>query len=162
MSTDNILHTAYLEMRRQFNMSKTRRSNWLLLPIVFGITFRIVLWLYWMPERNDWIHSHDNKPDSVAYGEGSHDAMAIIATSGPWLLSFICCVIGSAPRIRGVIALGVIASLGTIIFAIVDVWLKLYFVNLITINVIATIVTCIVIVFYYTRHFRSRHSTPAA
>jgi hypothetical protein len=143
-------------------MSKTKRWNWLLLPIVFGITFRVVLWFYWMPERNDWIHSHENNPAAVAYGEGKLDAMAIIVTSGPWLLSFICCVIGSAPRIRGVIAMGIIASIGTIIFEVVDVWLKIYFINLITMNVIATFVTCIVIVFYYIRRSRIHRSIPAA
>jgi hypothetical protein len=49
-------------------MVKTSRWSWLLWPFVFGVAFRMTLWVYWLPERRAWIRAHGGDTSAAAYG----------------------------------------------------------------------------------------------
>jgi hypothetical protein len=144
-------------------MSKTNRWNWLLLPVVFGIVFRIALWFYWMPDRDTWIRSHGGDPTAAAFGEGELDAWALIATASPWILSFVCCAVGAAPRLPGVVAIGSVAAVGAaLVGALMGKWLEAHFSGFIIFHGPIIVVTIALITFHYVRMFRARDAPDAA
>jgi hypothetical protein len=70
----------------------------------------LALFFYWLPERHAWIRAHGGDTLAAAFGEGEHDAVAIVATAGPFLVSLICCAFLRAPRAREVIGIGIAAA----------------------------------------------------
>ena len=85
------------------------RLKWLLLVPAFTLADRILLHLYWLPDRRAWISRHPSL--SPAYGDGRVDAQAIIATAAPAVIALLCLVSLRAPRLWLVIVIGVISAL---------------------------------------------------
>ena len=142
---------------------KRSRWNWLLLPIAFGVTFRIILWFYWMPARNAWRLSHGGGASSVAYGEGEIDAWAVAAAASPWIFSLICCAVGSAPRLAGVLLLGLGVAIGAMTIGVLTrEWAVVHSGAFVATHGPVAIATVLVTGGYYLQSFRARHNGRAA
>ena len=138
-------------------MTDTHRWQWLLLPVVFGVALRIIVWIYWIPERNAWIQSHEGDPGSVAFGEGEIDASTAFITAGPLILSLICCAMGRAPRLVELLLMGLVGALATfIIGALWGRWLESRFGGVVSGYGPAILVTLVLIACYYFGRARTR------
>jgi hypothetical protein len=94
-------------------MPRLSKWNWLLAPLGFGISYRIVLWLYWFPERQRWIAAHGGDTSSVAFGEGELDGDAIVLTLAVLVLFAICCAFAPKARARETFVIGGLTALIT-------------------------------------------------
>jgi hypothetical protein len=88
------------------NMPRLSKWNWLLAPLGFGISYRLALWLYWLPERQRWIAAHGGDANSVAFGEGEMDGTAIILMFTLLVLFVICSVFAPKARAAETIVIG--------------------------------------------------------
>jgi hypothetical protein len=87
-----------------------RRFEWLLLPIAFFVSARLVLWLYTWRERSAWIASHGGDSAAAAYGEGKMDVIMITYTKWPLIIAGICVLVGYGPRVRVSLLFGAISG----------------------------------------------------
>src|SRR6267142_1252310 len=97
-------------------MTRPSRWNWLLAPFVFGASYRLVLWLYWLPERRRWIAAHGGDANSVAFGEGEFDGMTMLLTLDLLVLFAICCAVAPRPRTRETLVIGGLTALISAVF----------------------------------------------
>ena len=120
---------------------KNERYGWLLFPIMFGISFFVMTMIgvsLWNPNRFN------------TYWFIYYLGYSIVLTAGPWLVSFICCMIGYAPHYSEIIIMSIIVSAGTMV-----VWIlgDKYNLNLVWFELMIMIISAIVIGYYYYRLF---------
>ena len=80
------------------------RLKWFLLALTFVITYRVALHFFWLSDRRQYL-------SSAAYGDGVLDARAVIASTGPAVITLLCVFLLRAPRAIQVILLGLLAAL---------------------------------------------------
>jgi hypothetical protein len=97
-------------------MTRPSRWNWLLAPLGFGVSYRLVLWLYWLPERRRWIAAHGGDATSVAFGEGELDGLTLSMTIDSLFLFVICCAIAPRARPREALVIGGLTALISAVF----------------------------------------------
>jgi len=131
--------------------------TWLALPVVFGVAFRIALWVYWRQERSEWITSHGGDPASAAYGDGIHYGLAILSMKWPLLLSVVCCGVAAGPRLLSVVVMGLISAAGAVAVGMVSgAWLGGRFGSFSTIHASAAAATSIVLASYFAQQLLIR------
>jgi len=97
-------------------MADGRRSNWLLFPVTFGLTFFAAQWLYFLPERQAWIQAHGGDSSWAAFGEGELMGASLFAAVGPSLIALLVILLRSPVRMRDAGAIGV--AVGVWMFAL--------------------------------------------
>jgi Na+-driven multidrug efflux pump len=97
-------------------MTRPSRWNWLLAPFGFGACYRLVLWLYWLPERRRWITAHGGDATSVAFGEGEFDGLTLLLTIDSLVLFAICCAFAPRARPRESLIIGGLTALMSAVF----------------------------------------------
>jgi hypothetical protein len=97
-------------------MTRPSRWNWLLAPFAFGVSYRLLLWLYWLPERRRWIAAHGGDATSVAFGEGEFDGVTLILSIDTLVLFAICCAFAPRARPREAFVIGGLTALVTAVF----------------------------------------------
>ncbi|MGI9089385.1 MAG: hypothetical protein ACR2HH_16860 [Chthoniobacterales bacterium] len=84
-----------------------RRLKWFMFVPAFLFTYWAALMLYWLPDRQAWVHQHPSL--GGGYGDGIVIARAVIASTGP-ALAALSALLLRPPRSLILLLLGVIAG----------------------------------------------------
>jgi asparagine N-glycosylation enzyme membrane subunit Stt3 len=84
--------------------------SWLLAIPAFAATYRIGLHFYFAADCIELQRNHPELTNACAFGNGSLDGRAIIATLGPALVLLLLCFFTRAPRAWLTFLLGAVAA----------------------------------------------------